>query len=400
MMNFCSNEQKQNLENQVKNLDFNQISNLYNISKNLNSGITASNGNDKIEPIKYVDKYNVEKEYAKKLVETGEEIIKAGKYAVVTMAGGQGTRLGHAGPKGTYLLNVEPKPKYLFEIFAENLAEYNKKYNIKLNWYIMTSSENNKQTTSFFEEHKYFGYPKECVKFFIQDNLPVLSEDGKILIDKDYNVKFAASGHGNIYKAMKDGGVLADMKAKGIEWIFIGGVDNVLLNMVDPMLLGLTISDGNQVGSKTIVKANAHEKVGAFCKKNKNPYVIEYTEISDEMAEMKDTKNELVYGESHIMCNLYSLKALEKIAEHPLPYHSAHKKADYIDMNGNVIKAESPNAYKYEAFLFDGFRYFNDISILRGRREEDFAPIKNKEGVDSPATAIELYNNFHKNNKK
>lgn len=260
----------------------------------------------------------------------------------------------------------------------------------------MTSSENNKQTSSFFESHDYFGYPKENVKFFIQDNLPVLSEDGKLLIDKDFNVKFAASGHGNIYKAMKDGGVLADMKKKGINWIFIGGVDNVLLNMVDPMLLGLTITDGNEVGSKTIVKANAHEKVGAFCKKNKTPFVIEYTELSDEMAEMTDSNKELVYGESHIMCNLYSLNALEKIASQSLPFHSAHKKAEYMDVNGNIIKSEVPNSYKYEAFLFDGFGLFNDISILRGRREEDFAPIKNKEGVDSPETAIKLYNEYHK----
>ena len=272
----------------------------------------------------------------------------------------------------------------------------NHKYNTILNWYIMTSSENNKQTTDFMEQHNYFGYPKENVIFFIQDNLPLLSEEGKLLLDKNFNVKFAASGHGNIYKAMRDSGVLEDMKKKGIEWIFIGGVDNVLLNMVDPMLVGLTISDGNQVGSKTIVKANPHEKVGAFCKKNKSPFVIEYTELSDDMAEMTDENHELVYGESHIMCNLYSLEALEKISVQTLPFHSAHKKADYIDNDGNVIKASEPNAYKYEAFLFDGFGYFDDISILRGRREEDFAPIKNKEGVDSPETAIKLYNDFHK----
>ncbi|MBR2290086.1 MAG: UTP--glucose-1-phosphate uridylyltransferase [Clostridia bacterium] len=395
MMELCNQEQKQNLLNQVKNIDFNQISNLYSISQNLNSGASSLAQEQAIEPIKYVDKYNVDKEYAKKLIATGEEVIKKGKYAVVTMAGGQGTRLGHDGPKGTYLLNIEPKPKYLFEIFADKLTEVNKKYGITLNWYIMTSSENNKQTSSFFESHDYFGYPKEKVKFFIQDNLPVLSEDGKLLIDKDFNVKFAASGHGNIYKAMRDSGVLKDMKEKGIEWIFIGGVDNVLLNMVDPMLLGLTISEGNQVGSKTIVKANAHEKVGAFCKKNKSPFVIEYTELSDDMAEMTNDKQELVYGESHIMCNLYSLQALEKIASQPLPYHSAHKKADFLDSNGNVVKAESPNAYKYEAFLFDGFGLFDDISILRGRREEDFAPIKNKEGVDSPETAIKLYNHYY-----
>ena len=292
------------------------------------------------------------------------------------------------------MVNVKPRQKYLFEIITENLIKINEKYNIILNWYIMTSSENNKQTISFFEDHNYFGYPKENVVFFIQDNLPLLSEEGKLLIDKDFNIKFASSGNGNIYKAMKNNGILEDMKSKGIEWIFIGAVDNILLNMVDPMLVGLSIYDKNQIASKTIIKSNPHEKVGVFCKKDGVPFVIEYSELSDEMAEMVNENNELIYGESHIMCNLYSLKALEKISEKTLPFHSAHKKIEYIDCDGNIIKPEEPNAYKYEAFIFDGFNFFNDISILRGRRQEDFAPIKNREGVDSPETAVKLYNDF------
>ena len=166
--------------------------------------------------------------------------------------------------------------------------------------------------------------------------------------------------------------------------------------MCDPMLLGLTIKDKNEIASKSVVKANPHEKVGVFCKKDSKPAVIEYTELPTEMAEETDEEGELLFGESHIMCNLYSIEALEKIAEQNLPYHSAHKKANYLDENGNLVKSEEPNSYKYEAFIFDGFNYFDNISILRGRREEDFAPIKNKEGVDSPETAIELYNNYWK----
>lgn len=393
ILELCNESQKKNLIEQIKNIDFKQVSTLYEISQKLKEGLKQDS---KIEPVSFVDEYNISQEYSKRLVNAGEKVIKAGKYAVVTMAGGQGTRLGHDGPKGTFLLNVSPKPKYLFEIIAENLIKVNKKYDIVLNWYIMTSSENNSQTVSFMKEHDYFGYPKDSVKFFVQDNLPLLSEDGKLLIDKDFNIKFAASGNGNIYKAMKDSGILADMKNKGIEWIFIGAVDNALLNMVDPILLGLTILGKNQIASKTIPKANAHERVGAFCKRDGKPCVIEYTELPTEMAEMTNTKGDLIYSESHIMCNLYSLEALEKIATQMLPSHSAHKKAEYMDENGKMIKPEEPNSYKYEAFIFDGFEFFDDISILRGKREYDFAPIKNKEGVDSPQTAIKLYNDFHK----
>ena len=313
------------------------------------------------------------------------------------MAGGQGTRLGHDGPKGTFLLNVKPKPKYLFEILVDGIKRANEKYGIALNWYIMTSTENNDKTQEFFEEHEYFGYPKEKIKFFKQGNLPLISEDGKLLVDEKFNIKYAADGNGCIYKAMRKNGIIEDMKEKGIKWVFIGSVDNALLNMVDPILLGLTVSQNNMIGSKSVVKRSPEEPVGVFCKKNNKPAVIEYTELPTEMAKETDEDGELLFGESHIMCNLYNVEALDIISKNTLPYHSAHKKAAYMDENGNIIKVKKPNAYKYEAFIFDGFIFFDNISILRGRREEDFAPVKNAEGEDSPETAIKLYNDYWEN---
>lgn len=384
---------KEKLIKEVEEIDFEQVNNLYKTSK---MEIGKAIKGVIIEHVPFVDKYKIEESKYNHLEELGTNIIKNGKYAVVTMAGGQGTRLGHKGPKGSFKLDVKPEPKYLFQIIAENLQKENKKYGIVLPWYIMTSTENNEKTTEFFEEHNYFGYPKENVRFFNQGNLPLLSEDGKLLVDENYDIKLASDGNGSIYKSMKKEGVLDDMKKRGVEWIFIGAVDNALLNMCDSILLGLTIDEGNEIGSKSVVKANPKERVGVFCKKDSKPAVIEYTELPEEMAEDTDEDGELLFGESHIMCNLYSLKALEEIAEQNLPYHSAHKKANYIDENGKLIEATEPNSYKYEAFIFDGFNYFDNISILRGKREEDFAPIKNKEGVDSPETAIKLYNDYWK----
>lgn len=394
-LNMIDEEKKKNLINQIEKINFEELKKLYEISNRDN---TKAIKGIIIEHIPFVDKYKLEKDRKETLTKIGESIIKNNKYAVVTMAGGQGTRLGHDGPKGTFKLDVKPKSKYLFEILAENLLRENKKYGVVIPWYIMTSTENNEKTVSFFEEHNYFGYQKEDIKFFKQGNLPLLSEDGKLLIDEDYNIKIASDGNGSIYKSMKNEGILSDMKKRGIEWIFIGAVDNAILNMCDPILLGLTIDEKNEVASKSVVKANPHEKVGVFCKKDSRPAVIEYTELPDQLAEETDEEGELLYGESHIMCNLYSLKALEKIAEQNLPYHSAHKKANYLDKNGNLVKSEVPNGYKYEAFIFDGFNYFDNMTILRGRREEDFAPIKNKDGVDSPETAIKLYNEYWKLN--
>ena len=184
------------------------------------------------------------------------------------------------------------------------------------------------------------------------------------------------------------------MKERGIKWIFIGGVDNALLKMADVTLLGLAIKQGVQIASKSIVKANPQEKVGVFGKMNGHPKVIEYTELPEKMAEETDTNGELKYGEAHIMCNLYSIDAIEKISKETLMYHPAHKKNSYIDEEGKEIIPKEPNSYKFESFIFDAFEFFDDIAILRGKREDDFAPVKNKEGVDSPRTAKELYEKY------
>ena len=395
-LEMANEEQKQELINEIMDLDFKHIKELYSLSSRDNEKAIES---CIIEHTKFVDKYKISEEEFNRYKNIGEEIIKNGEYAVVTMAGGQGTRLGHNGPKGTYILNVKPEPKSLFEILVDGIKRANSKYGITLNWYIMTSTENNDKTAQYFESKNYFGYPKDKIRFFEQGNLPLISEDGKLLVDENLHIKYAADGNGCIYKAMRKNGILDDMKSKNIKWIFIGSVDNALLNMVDTILLGLTVSEGNKIGSKSVVKRSPDEPVGVFCKKNSKPAVIEYTELPTEMARETDEEGELLFGESHIMCNLYSLEALEIISQNTLPYHSAHKKAPYLDENGKMIKVTKPNAYKYEAFIFDGFVFFDGISILRGRREEDFAPVKNAEGQDSPQTAVELYNNYWENNE-
>ncbi|MGN1327724.1 MAG: UTP--glucose-1-phosphate uridylyltransferase, partial [Clostridia bacterium] len=173
-----------------------------------------------------------------------------------------------------------------------------------------------------------------------------------------------------------------------------GAVDNALLNMVDPILVGLTISENHQAASKSIPKNSPKERVGVFCMANGVPSVIEYSELPEDMAAQTDEEGELLYGEAHIMCNLFSIEALEKIAKINLPYHVAHKKTNFMNENDEFVEVTEPNAYKFEAFIFDAFNFFDEISILRGKREEDFAPVKNAEGIDSPYTAKELYNNY------
>lgn len=389
LLEKLNEEKRRELIKQIETIDFHQIMELYNNTKK-----EIEFKESKIEPLKYLDKAKLTEKQRTYFNKLGENAIKEGQYAVVTMAGGQGTRLGHTGPKGTFKLDVYGKGKYLFEILAENLKQANQKYGVTIPWYIMTSRENNEETVSFLEKNNYFGYDPNYVTIFTQSELPLVDEQGKLLIGKDLKIKEASDGNGGTYSSLRRSGCLADMKERGIKWIFIGSVDNALLKMVDVTLLGMAIDKNVQIASKSVVKANPHERVGVFCKMNGHPKVIEYTELPEKLAEKTDQNGELKYGESHIMCNLYTIDAIEKISTEPLIYHSAFKKNSYIDEEGNEVIPEEPNSYKFESFIFDAFEFFDDIAILRGCREDDFAPVKNKDGVDSPKTAKELYEKY------
>lgn len=392
IMNSFTEEEKEAISEQILDMNFDTIKSLYDeLSKD-----DSKFGNN-IEPIHALRKEKISEEELEKITNLGEDIIKSGKFAVATMSGGQGTRLGYNHPKGTFKIDVEPSPKYLFEIVCDTLKRANKKYGVIIPWYIMTSEDNNDEIIEFFEEQNYFGYPKESIKFFKQGQMPLISEDGKLLVGENKLIKEASDGNGGIFSSMAKSGCLADMEKKGVKWLFIGSIDNVLLKMADPCLIGLAEERGVKIATKSVVKNSPTERVGVICKQDGKVGVMEYSEIPKEYSEAVDEDGELVYGESHIMCNLFNMDILKELADKKLAYHKAHKKNSFIDKNGNVIKPEEPNSYKFEMFIFDSFEYVNDIAILRGKREVDFAPVKNKEGNDSPETARELYNNYWKN---
>lgn len=393
-LNVLSKQERSNLYNQIINIDFKKIDDLYKELTN-KSKITGED----IQVIKSINKEKLSKSELEKFDKLGGNIIKSGKYALVTMSGGQGTRLGYNKPKGEFMVDVYPKSKYLFEILADKLKEENEKYCITIPWYIMTSKENDEEIKNFFLKHKNFGYNPDYIKFFCQENLPLITENGKLILGENKLIKEAANGNGGIFNSMYKNKILDDMKKRNIKWIFISSIDNILLKVADTTLIGIAEDKNVKIATKSLERNSPDEKVGAICKKNNKIRVIEYSEMSDEMKNKTNQDGELTFSESHIMCNLFSLKALNKLANKKLPYHIAHKKADYLNSKGELVKANTPNAYKFETFIFDSWIYFDDIAILRGKREEDFAPIKNKEGIDSPQTAIKLYNNYVKENK-
>lgn len=386
-LNILNEKQQKKLEEQILNIDFEQLQKLYESTK-VEKNIEEKN----IQHILYTDKSKLSKEKAEELKKIGEKEIKNGHYAVITLAGGQGTRLGHKGPKGTYALNTIKGTKYIFEIIIDKLKNAKQEYGISIPWYVMTSKENHEETVSFLENNNYFGYEKENIKFFNQGQLPLIDTNGKIILDKNGNIKEAADGNGGIYEAFAKSGLLQEIKQKQIDWVFISGIDNILSNFIDPILLGLTIKENNLIASKSVVKTNPKEKAGVFCKMNGKPKIIEYIDLPEEMAEEIDVDGELVYGELNIGTYLYNTRVLENLANVKLKYHAAHKKSGYLDLNGKYVEPEEPNVYKFETFIFDTFDRYENMTILRVKREDEFAPIKNRTGNDSPETAVKLYN--------
>lgn len=378
-----TDDEKLRLLSQIENIDFGLITDLI---KQGQAGQEKIINQDDILPIPYIIRDELSDNEKEEYASIGKSLVEKGQYAVVTMAGGQGTRLGHAGPKGTYKIGL-PSGMSLFEIQCNRLLRLGN----NVPWYIMTSKENDKETKEFFEANNYFGYNKDNIFFFTQGMLPMVLTNGKLVLEEKGYIKEGADGHGGIFRAMINSGVLEDMKRRNIQWIFTCGIDNVLTRFDDMIFLGLVSKSGRCLGGKSLIKRGPYEKVGVFCSVENKPYVIEYTEISDEMANMKDDKGEYVYGDAHILCNLFNISVFEKMGGAGLPYHVAVKKTNYIDENGSKIVPEKPCAYKFEAFIFDAFSYFDDMIVFRVNRNEEFAPVKNKSGEDSPETALELY---------
>ena len=393
LLNFydeLNNEEKEFLINQICRIDFKQIFDLYEASK-----IDETIPCNLIEPLPYTIKSKLSAEDILYYEKIGENTIVNGKYAVVTLAGGQGTRLGYKGPKGTFELDIKPK-KSLFEISCDNLKKACQKYGVTIPWYIMTSIYNDEATKKFFEEKNYFGYPKDYIKFFKQSQLPLIDTSGNLLLEELYKIKEASNGNGDVFASMKKNGILQDIKNNNIEWISFCGVDNVLLKIVDPLLLGLTISHNNLIGSKTLFKKDANDKDWIFARKNSKPAIINSCHLTDSMKEAKDKNGNYLYREINMLAHLFNISALEKICTLSLPYHRAFKKNTFVNEEGMKQVPETPNTFKFETFIFDAFSLFDDIELLRVEEDDEFAPIKNFNGIHNPEVAKELYEKKYK----
>jgi UDP-N-acetylglucosamine/UDP-N-acetylgalactosamine diphosphorylase len=319
----------------------------------------------------------------------GGELLRTGKVGAFLVAGGQGTRLGYDGPKGEY--PVTPiKGKPLFEVFAEQLLAWSKEAGRAIPWYIMTSDANDAQTRSFFEKNAWFGCDPANIHFFQQGMMPAFDLDARMLLERKNSLALSPDGHGGSLRALARSGALDDMKKRGIEHLSYFQVDNPLVHCIDPLFLGLHDVTGSEMSSKTIPKAHALEKVGNFVTGDGALQVIEYSDLPEELAKRTNPDGSLQFNAGSIAIHALRVSFVERLnsgGRLQLPWHRADKKVACVDEQGKAVKPEQPNAVKLEQFVFDAIPLAQNPIVYETDRAEEFSPVKNAEGEDSPATS-------------
>lgn len=378
--NELSIDEKQNLYNQINKLDFSYL-------QELNKKHNVSN--DVITPIKAMTVNEIKQE-KQKFEEIGLESLRKQEVGVLLLAGGMGTRLGSDNPKGMFNIG-KTKDVYIFQRLFENLLEVVNKCGKPIPFFIMTSEKNHKTTIEFLEEKNYFGYDKNYIRFFVQEMAPCVDLDGKVLLEEKGRVATSPNGNGGWFNSLLNNKEAKEMLEHfNTKWLNVFAVDNVLQKIGDPVFIGATLAGKYQIGAKVIRKVDPFEKVGVMCNKNGNPSIIEYIDLTEDMAQAIDDNGERLYNFGVILNYLFNVDLLYKIKDEKLPVHVVTKKVEHIDNNGKLIKPETPNAHKFEMLCVDMIEFADSCLPFEVEREKEFAPIKNKTGVDSVESAQAL----------
>lgn len=325
-------------------------------------------------------------------VEAGAAAIAGGRVAAFCVAGGQGTRLGYDGPKGTYPVTPITQ-KTLFQVFAEKIARSGERFGAPIHWFILTSEINNAATVEAFEAAAFFGLQKEQVHFIVQGLVPAVDHEGKILLSEKGKIAMTPDGHGGSLRALVRSGAIDTMREKGIDTVSYFQVDNPIVQCIDPAFIGFHLLGHSELSSKMVPKAYPLEKVGHFCVQNGSNCVIEYSDMPNAMQEERTADGELRFRAGSVAIHVFDREFIARAggdtAESALPFHRADKKIPFVNAEGKTVKPELPNGVKFEMFVFDALPMANNPVIIEAARREDFSPVKNAEGVDSPQTSAE-----------
>ena len=319
----------------------------------------------------------------------GIQAIREGKVGAVLLAGGMGTRLGSEDPKGMYNVGIS-RDLYIFQCLVNNMMDVVKEAGSWFHLFVMTSDKNHAATVSFLKEHDYFGYNGAYVHFFMQEMAAATDYEGKIYLEEKGKLSTSPNGNGGWFVSMKNAGLLDLLKTEGIEWLNVFAVDNVLQRIADPVFLGATIAKDCVVGAKVVRKNAPDEKVGVMCLEDGRPSIVEYYELTEELMNAKDENGDPAYYFGVILNYLFRVPELIEILENHLPLHIVEKKIPYLNADGELVKPEAPNGYKFESLVLDMIHQMKSCLPFEVVREREFAPIKNKTGIDSVESARAL----------
>lgn len=346
------------------------------------------NPRGEIRPISVMQLPEIEakkEEYTK----TGLDAIRAGKVGAVLLAGGMGTRLGSDAPKGVYNIGLT-KEVYIFQRLIENLLDVVHQAQAWIPLYVMTSDKNHETTVAFFKEKEYFGYHADYVTFFMQDMAPASDYDGKVYMEAKHKISTSPNGSGGWFLSMMKWGVADKAREAGVEWLNVFAVDNVLQRIADPCFVGATIATNSAVGAKVVRKNAPDERVGAMCMEDGRPSIVEYYDMTEELMAAKDENGEPAYDFGVILNYLFRVKDLQEIVDRKLPLHIVEKKIPYLNEKGELVKPDVPNGYKFEQLVLDMIHELDSCLPYEVVRNREFAPVKNRTGIDSVESAREL----------
>lgn len=372
-------EKRQELLEQIAETDMSQIAYCAHKEDLLKRGV--------ITPLASMQLSEIER-HKESFTATGLEAIRAGKVGAVLLAGGMGTRLGSDDPKGMYRIGVT-RDLYIFQCLINNLMDVVREAGVYIHLFVMTSDKNHEATVKFLTEHSFFGYPEEYIHFFKQAMAVAVDYNGKIYLEEKWKMSTSPNGNGGWFVSLKQNGLLDLVHEKGIEWLNIFAVDNVLQRIADPCFVGATIEKDCAVGAKVVRKNAPDEKVGVVCLEDGRPSIVEYYDLTQELMDAKDENGDPAYYFGVILNYLFRLSDLEKMMA-SLPLHLVEKKIPYLDEAGNKVKPEKPNGYKFENLVLDMIHQLPSCLPYEVVREKEFAPVKNPTGIDSVESAREL----------
>jgi UDP-N-acetylglucosamine/UDP-N-acetylgalactosamine diphosphorylase len=323
----------------------------------------------------------------------GEQALRDGKLGIILVAGGQGSRLGFDHPKGMFPIGPLSK-RTLFQMLIDLVKARADHYRTRIPLYVMTSPATDLATRQHFQEQANYGLPAGDLQVFCQGTMPAVdAETGQLLLSGPGELFLSPDGHGGMLQALEVSGCLSDARERGIENFFYCQVDNPLVQLCDPLLVGLHLSRQAEVTTQVIRKSHPLQKVGNVIGVDDRLEVIEYSDLPEDLARQQLADGSLRFWAGNIAVHVFQRAFLERAARQisasgaGLPFHVAKKKVPYLGQDGSHVQPDQENAYKFERFIFDLLPIATRAIVVEVEAAEGFAAVKNADSATTETAA-------------